>query len=325
MLSDRSGFTQFSFSTGRVRRTLPLQLVMKTSIIYIAALMGLCANLRSELPPQVYEEMKRSASEVLVNNVSAVEATTDTKGREITFTYDASVIRSIRSKTGVKAGDKIVVRSRHPIFGPGEVGPSNPRKLKKGETVTAYLTRTRKEGVYTIAAGGHSFKKAEEGAIVAPPIVRVQVPPPAIIAEPAPPPPDFDPGMEEPGFFPPGMAMPAEMMMGEMGIPGRFQLISANVEQKGKAVPMVLKLDTMTGQVWHLKMKVRQVLVNGRPKMETKMVFEAIATEGPFFEEPGDFPENDEAEVFPVEPVPVPGPPRPIRRNLIEPAPRPRR
>ena len=68
----------------------------------------------------------------------------------------------------------------------------------------------------------------------------------------------------------------------------------------------------------------RQVLVNGRPKMETQMVFEAIATEGPFFEEPGDFPEDDGVEVFPTEPVPVPQPP--IRRNLIEPAPRrPRR
>ena len=284
--------------------------------------MGLCANLRSELPPQVYEEMKRSSSEVLVIKVSAVEATTDAKGRETTFIYGASVIRSVRSKTGVKVGDKIVVRSRHHIFGPGEVGPSNPSKLKKDETVTAYLTRTRKGAVYTIAAGGHSFEKAGQGAIIAHPIARAPEPPPAIIEEP-PPFPEFDPGMEGPGFFAPGMPMPEEMFM--EGMPGRFQLISANVEQKGKAVPMVLKLDTMTGQVWHLKMKVHQVLVNGRPKMETKMVFEAIATEGPFFEEPGDFPEDDGAEVFPVEPVPVPAPPRPIRRNLIEPAPRPRR
>lgn len=296
---------------------------MKTSTVYIAVLLVLCANLRAELPPQVYEEMKRSASEVLVISVSAVEATADTKGREATFTYDANVIRSVRSKTGVQAGGKIVVRSRHHIFGPGEVGPSNPRKLRKGETVTAYLTRTREEGVYTIAAGGHSFEKAVKGAIVVHRVARAPEPPPGIIIEPAPPPPDFDPGMEEPGFFHPGMPMPEEMMMGEMGIPGRFQLISANVEQKGKAVPMVLKLDTMTGQVWHLKMKVRQVLVNGRPKMETKMVFEAIATEGPFFEEPGDFPEDDGVEVFPVEPIPAPQPP--IRRNLIEPTPKPRR
>ena len=297
------------------------RLIMKASSLIFGVLLILCVNLRSELPPEVYEEMKRSAPEVLMIKVSGVKATTDTKGRETTFTYGAIVIQSIRSKTGVKAGDKIGVLSRHHIFGPGEVGPSNPRKLKKGETVAAYLARSRKEGVYTIAAGGHSFEKAEKGAIIAKPIARVPVPLPEIIVEPPPPPPELVPDMEVPDEWGPdghGMPMPQEMFM--EGIPGRFQLISANVQQNGKPVPMTLKIDTVTGQVWYLKMKARQVLVNGRPKMETAMVFEAIATEGPFFETP---PQINEVEVVPAVPVPVP--PRSTRRNLIEPAPRSRR
>ena len=241
--------------------------------------------------------------------VSAVTATTDTKGRETTFTYDAIVIQSMRSTTGIKAGDKIGVLSRHHIFGPGEVGPSNPRTLKKGETVAAYLARSRKEGMYTIAAGGHSFEKAGKGANLARPIARVPGPLPEVIAEP--PPPEFDPDLEVPGEWGPedhGMPMPQEMFM--EGIPGRFQLILANVQQNGKPVPMTLKIDTMTGQVWHLKMKARQILVNGLPKMETIMVFEAIDTEGPFFKAT---PQVDEVEVAPAVPVPVP--PRPFRRR----------
>lgn len=296
---------------------------MKISTLFTAGLMLLCSKLRSELPPQVYEEMKRRAPEVMVIKVSAVKATTDTRGRETNFIYDASVIRPVRSKTGVKSGGKIVVQSRHHIFGPGEVGPSNPRKLKKGETVTAYLTRSRKEGVYTIAAGGHSFEKAGKGEIIAKPIARVPVSPPVVIVEP--PPPGFGPDIEAPGQWGPdhhAVPIPEEMFM--EGIPGRFQLISANVQQNnGKAVPMTLKIDTMTGQVWYLKIKVRQVLVSGRPKMETAMVFEAIATEGPFFNGPPAPPQIDEVEVVPAVPAPVPS--RPIRRNLIEPAPRPRR
>ncbi len=253
--------------------------------------------------------MKQSAPEFLMIKVSAVTATTDTKGRETTFTYDAIVIQSMRSKTGIKAGDKIGVLSRHHIFGPGEVGPSNPRTLKKGETVAAYLARSRKEGVYTIAAGGHSFEKVGKGANLARPIARVPVPLPEVMVEP--PPPEFDPDMEVPGEWGPedhGMPMPQEMFM--EGITGRFQLISANVQQNGKPVPMTLKIDTMTGQVWHLKMKARQILINGRPKMETVMVFEAIDTEGPFFEAT---PQVDEVEVAPAVPVPVP--PRPFRRR----------
>ncbi len=282
---------------------------MKANSLIFGVLLTLCMSLRSELPPEVYEEMKQSAPEFLMIKVSAVTATTDTKGRETTFTYDAIVIQSMRSKTGIKTGDKIGVLSRHHIFGPGEVGPSNPRTLKKGETVAAYLARSRKEGVYTIAAGGHSFEKAGKGANLARPIARVPVPLPEVIAEP--PPPEFDPDLEVPGEWGPedhGMPMPQEMFMD--GIPGRFQLLSANVQQNGKRVPMTLKIDTMTGQVWHLKMKARQILVNGRPKMETVMVFEAIDTEGPFFEAT---PQVDEVEAAPAVPVPVP--PRPFRRR----------
>ena len=280
---------------------------MRANSLIFGVLLTLCMSLRSELPPEVYEEMKQSAPEFLMIKVSAVRATADPKDRETIFTYDAIAIQSMRSKTGIKAGDKIRILSRHHIFGSGEVGPSNPRTLKKGETVAAYLVRSRKEGVYTIAAGGHSFEQVGKGANLARLIAWVPVPQPEVIAEP--PPPEFDRDMEVPGEWGPedhGMPMPQEMFM--EGIPGRFRLISANVQQNGKLLPMTLKIDTVTGQVWHLKMKARQILVNGRPKMETVMVFEAIDTEGPFF---GATPQVDGVEVAPAVPVPVP--PRPLR------------
>ena len=146
---------------------------MKANSLIFGVLLMLCMSLRSELPPEVYEEMKQSAPEFLIIKVSAVRATADPKDRETIFTYDAIVIQSMRSKTGIKAGDKIGVLSRHHIFGSGEVGPSNPRTLKKGETVAAYLARSRKEGVYTIAAGGHSFEKAGKGANLALSLIHI--------------------------------------------------------------------------------------------------------------------------------------------------------
>ena len=120
---------------------------MKANSLIFGVLLTLCMSVRSELPPEVYEEMKQSAPEFLIIKVSAVTATTDTKGRETTFIYDAIVVQSIRSETGIRAGDMIGVLSHHHIFGPEEVGPSNPLTLRKGETVAAYLACSRKEGV----------------------------------------------------------------------------------------------------------------------------------------------------------------------------------
>ena len=120
----------------------------------------LLVNARAELPPSVYKEMKRGAGEVVVVKVSKVsQGDSKSVGQRIQLTYEASVIRVIRSKSGLRPSAKITIQSSYYRFGPGEVGPSNPRRLKKDDVVMAYLQKWKKAGEYKIAAGGHSFEK----------------------------------------------------------------------------------------------------------------------------------------------------------------------
>ena len=90
---------------------------------------------------------------------------------------------------------------------------------------------------------------------------------------------DF-PGDEEPlgGQF---MPFPGDNFMPDM--PGRYQIISAQIQQNGEAVPIVLKLDTQTGQVWQMKAVTATVIHNGKPKPFTRFVFEPV--------DPGDHPQ----------------------------------
>ena len=66
-----------------------------------------------------------------------------------------------------------------------------------------------------------------------------------------------------------GMGMPG-LGFGNMGDPNRFQLFAGEVMPEGKdnPLPMVLKIDTQTGQVWQLQVggqnKVRFVVIEGQ-------------------------------------------------------------
>jgi hypothetical protein len=103
---------------------------------------------------------------------------------------------------------------------------------------------------------------------------------PGLAPPPAPMPVDPD-EFGEPGddFFLP--AGPDGMFMPDM--PGRFQIIPAQIQQNGKAVSIVLKLDTQTGQVWQMKAVTATVIHNGKPKPFTRFVFEPV--------DPGDHPQ----------------------------------
>ena len=82
-------------------------------------------------------------------------------------------------------------------------------------------------------------------------------------------PPEIPPeGWGEPGF-------PGEMIMPPM--PGRYTLLSAQIQQAGKSVPVVLKLDTQTGEVWQLKLTESKFFVNGKVQARTRMSFEPVA------------------------------------------------
>lgn len=82
-------------------------------------------------------------------------------------------------------------------------------------------------------------------------------------------------------FFPEDMHIdphgefgPGEMFMPDM--PGRYQIISAQLQQNGKAVPIVLKLDTQTGQVWQLKSVFGTLVRNGKRQTFSRLTFEPV-------------------------------------------------
>lgn len=117
--------------------------------------------------------------------------------------------------------------------------------------------------------------------------IRVQPAPlpgppvPGIEVAPVQPQPNFFPGEEfpEPSEIPPeGWGEPGfsgEMIMPPM--PGRYTLLSAQIQQVGKSVPVVLKLDTQTGEVWQLKLTESKFFVNGKLQVRTRMSFEPVA------------------------------------------------
>ncbi len=172
--------------------------------------------------------------------------------------------------------------------------------------------------------------------------VRIQ-PVPGIEVVPAQPPPNFFPGEdfpELPDMPPEAWGEPGfggEMFMPPM--PGRFQIVSAQIQQAGKPVPIVLKIDTQTGEVWQLKVTTVQRFHNGRPETETHMAFEPLGQNrrprqgqgrGDAPRRPNIERARPDVDTDVVEDVPVPvhpARPEPGRRNLIEPetAPRPRR
>jgi len=171
------------------------------------------------------------------------------------------------------------------MFGPGEVGPSNPRRLKKNDVLLAYLSKEKNAGEFRIAAGGHSFeqpKQEREGRAVEVPAnpVRVEpVPVSPIRVEPVEPRPDFPPPHPVDGpviiggpVMPGDGGIPNQMPM----MPGRFEIIPTQVQQNGRPVAVVLKLDTQTGEVWQLKLTQTQFFHNGQPQVRSNLSFEPI-------------------------------------------------
>jgi len=303
-------------------------------------LFALSFSLQAELPPYVYDEMKQNAPEVFhVKIVEAPKAKAIIRGKRQQITYEAKVLKVIRTKSRVKSGAAIAIQSHYYAFGPGEVGPSNPRRLKKNDVVLAYLSKG-KEG-FRVAAGGHSFEKVDKGQADRPPAVPVNPTRVEIVQAPvnriepqtdSPPPSPND----APRFGVPivggGMAIPIRQE-----IPGRYTLLSTQIQEAGKLVPVVLKLDTQTGAVWQLKLMESKFFVNGKIQVRTRMNFEPVmhGREPDFNPRRSDIVIEPDGvgEVVPDRPIfrprPVPVRPRPDRRNLIEPetetAPRPRR
>ena len=94
---------------------------------------------------------------------------------------------------------------------------------------------------------------------------------PGVRILPVPEPPPFEGGDEawaEPGFHP-GMIMD--------GIPHRDQIMTVQMQKDGKPSPVVLKLDTMTGQTWQLTYAEAKFFRNGKVQTRQQLNFVPIA------------------------------------------------
>lgn len=90
---------------------------------------------RAELPPQVYEDLKAKAPEVLEVEITRVALNTrdGENQRDISVFADATVTGVTRSQSGVKVGDVISLRyMTFKVTRTGFVGPSPIAQVEKG-------------------------------------------------------------------------------------------------------------------------------------------------------------------------------------------------
>ncbi|MDC0050941.1 hypothetical protein OAJ79_04885, partial [Verrucomicrobia bacterium] len=107
-------------------------------ILLMSLALGLFFPTHAELPTFVYDEMKRDAQEVVVVQIlKAPKADAKLIGKRQQLIYEAKVLRITRSKSRLRPSATITIQSSYYRFGSGEVGPSNPRRLKKNDVVTA--------------------------------------------------------------------------------------------------------------------------------------------------------------------------------------------
>ncbi|WAC17938.1 hypothetical protein OVA24_11875 [Luteolibacter sp. SL250] len=133
---------------------------MKHLLGAAGAVAAIVTPLRAELPPQVYDDLRNKAAEVLRIRVDQVDS--KPKGfldrSSYTETVRATVTGVTRTGSGVKEGDSITITYHRPVPAKGWVGPSPPPQLKQGWKYTAYLGRNE-GGTFGISARGMSFSK----------------------------------------------------------------------------------------------------------------------------------------------------------------------
>jgi len=131
----------------------------------------------AELPPWVYEEMKRNAQEVLVLHVDAVVAWPPCDESESLcdpceeyFDVSATVKGVNRTLADFHEGDAVSFETyvRSSTEECWLVGPSSPIELTPRDCILAYMNHTKgeKPNVLTLGAGGQSFEPLENGQCV---------------------------------------------------------------------------------------------------------------------------------------------------------------
>ena len=116
--------------------------------------------MRAELPLSVYQELQEKSSEALNIKVESVKVNKSEEPAltRLSITAEAKVETVTRSASGIKPGDRIRINYSYVSYKQPIAGPSEPDVLEKGQSYPAFLTG--KDGVYTPAARGYSFRLA---------------------------------------------------------------------------------------------------------------------------------------------------------------------
>lgn len=115
-------------------------------------------RLLAELPPYVYDALQKNAPESLLIKVDSVR-TSSSMVTENAVTVEAEVINVIRSKSGLRKGDRITIAYSTFASRPGGwVGPSPIPVLEKDKIYSAFLKKDAVSNLYLPAAKGRSFK-----------------------------------------------------------------------------------------------------------------------------------------------------------------------
>ena len=114
---------------------------------------------RAELPPQVYEDLKARAPEVLEVEITrvAINKRDGENLREVSYFADATVKNVTRSQSGAKVGDQISLRyMTFEVITPGWAGPGPIARVEKGKSYRIWF---KKAGNYFYpAARGRSVE-----------------------------------------------------------------------------------------------------------------------------------------------------------------------
>jgi hypothetical protein len=141
-----------------------------TCFIPFRPLKSLCAfvvvaaalSTHGELPLSVYKDLQEKSPEALTIKVKSVRISTTDEPRfkMLDITAEARVETVIRSASGLKPGDAIRITYVHLDHKQSLAGPSEPDALQKGRSYPAFLAKAEKDEIYTTAARGYSFRKA---------------------------------------------------------------------------------------------------------------------------------------------------------------------
>lgn len=137
---------------------------MKTSYVAGFIILALWASYaQAAISPARIKAMRAECGEMLeVKITSVVEGATTTRGpaTRTDITYRATVVKASRSKSGLKPGDVIEIKS-YIAGGVIEPGPLAPSRLKADWRGVVYLNHVE-EQQYKIAVFGHSFVEGEQ-------------------------------------------------------------------------------------------------------------------------------------------------------------------